>query len=264
MADAAPRPIIIKRKVVKGGGHHGGAWKVAYADFVTAMMAFFLMMWLINATTEEQKGGIADYFSPDVPMSKRSAVGDGMLSGESIMTSEDLADNADDTDFTQMQIALSEQLNGDAEPGDLTQHLFIHMTDEGLVIEIVDLANRNLFDPGSAVPSLLLRKIVGAISPVIGTARNRIGVSGHTDSSQFANTRTYDNWELSSDRANVMRRLMKSSDVRPNRFVEVEGRADTEPLSSDENAPENRRVSITLFHASRYPLAPADDGNRSN
>lgn len=264
MADVSQRPIIIKRKVVKGGGHHGGAWKVAYADFVTAMMAFFLMMWLINATTEEQKGGIADYFSPDVPMSARSAAGDGMLTGESMLTPGDFADDESDTDFAQVQVALNEQLNGDAEPGDLTQHLFIHMTDDGLVIEIVDIANRNLFESGSAVPSALLRKIVKVLSPVIGQARNRIGISGHTDSTRFSTASGYDNWELSSDRANVMRRLMKDSGVSRGRFVEVNGRADTQPLSTDQNAPENRRVSVTLFHSSRYPLAPADDGNRPN
>ncbi len=264
MTDEAQRPIIIKRKVVKGGGHHGGAWKVAYADFVTAMMAFFLMMWLINATTEEQKGGIADYFSPTVPMSARSTAGDGLLGGDSMMTSEDLADSEKDTDFTQMQVALNEGLNGDSAPGELTQHLLIHMTDDGLVIEIVDIANRSLFESGSAVPSTLLRKIVAAISPVIGRARNRIGISGHTDSSPFFDRGDYDNWELSSDRANVMRRLMKSASVPHNRFVEIQGRADTEPFSSDPNAPENRRVSVTLFNSSRYPLAPADDGNLPN
>ncbi len=263
MADA-PRPIIIKKKIVKAGGHHGGAWKVAYADFVTAMMAFFLMMWLINATSEEQKGGIADYFSPSVPMSKESAMGDGMLGGDSLLTSEDLADNENDTDFTQMQVALSEQLSGDAEPGDLTQHLFIHMTDEGLVIEIVDIAGRSLFESGSAVPSALLRKIVGVLAPVIGQARNRVGISGHTDSSRFSASADYDNWELSSDRANVMRRLMKTVGVPGNRFVEIEGRADTDPFSTDPDAPENRRVSVTLFHSSKYPLAPADDGTRQN
>jgi len=264
MTDESQRPIIIKRKVVKGGGHHGGAWKVAYADFVTAMMAFFLMMWLINATTEEQKGGIADYFSPDIPMSEKSAVGDGMLGGDSILSEGDLADDPRDADFAQMQVALNAQLNAGGGSDDLTQHLYIHMTDDGLMIEIVDVAGRSLFESGSAVPSPLLRKIVKVLAPVIGQARNRVGISGHTDSVLFSSVRDYDNWELSSDRANVMRRLMGQDGVLPNRFVEVKGRAHTEPLSSDGDAPENRRVSITLFHSSRYPLAPADDGNRPN
>jgi chemotaxis protein MotB len=263
MSESNTRPIIIKRRVVKGGGHHGGAWKVAYADFVTAMMAFFLMMWLINATSEEQKGGIADYFSPDVPMSERSTAGDGMLGGESLMTSENLADDRGDTEFTQMQVTLAEQLDASAVPGEMTQHLLIYMTDDGLVIEIVDIDGRELFESGSAVPSTLLRRIVAAIAPVIGQARNRIGVSGHTDSIQFSGG-SYDNWELSSDRANVMRRLMRTARVPANRFVSVEGRADTEPLSRDRDAAENRRVSVTLFHASRHPLAPADTGNQPN
>lgn len=264
MSDQNMRPIIIKRKVVKAAGHHGGAWKVAYADFVTAMMAFFLMMWLINATSEEQKGGIADYFSPTVPMSESSAAGDDMLSGESLMTSENLADDKRDTDFTQLQISLSEEVSGDAEPGELTQHLLVHMTDEGLVIEIVDIDGRSLFESGSAVPAPLLRKIVSVISPIIGQARNRIGISGHTDAVPFLGAGGYDNWELSSDRANVMRKLMKAADVPANRFVSVEGRAETEPLSSDPAASENRRVSVTLFHASRHPLAPADRGREPN
>ena len=258
MTEANLRPIIIKRKVVKGGGHHGGAWKVAYADFVTAMMAFFLLMWLINATTEEQKGGIADYFSPDIPMSEKAAAADGILNGDSIMTSDDMADDKTDAEMAEIQTTLNEQLSGTAEPGDLTQHIYIRMTQEGLVIEIVDLASGSLFQSGSAVPSRLLEKIVAAISPIIGKARNRIGISGHTDASLYAGSRRYDNWELSSDRANVARRLMKAAGVSINRFVSVEGRAASEPISDDPLAPENRRISITLFHASKYPLAPAD------
>jgi len=263
MTESNTRPIIVKRKVVKAAGHHGGAWKVAYADFVTAMMAFFLMMWLINATSEEQKGGIADYFSPDVPMSERSAAGDGMLGGESMMTSEDLADDEQDTEFTEIQVTLNEQLTGMGDPGDMTRHLFIHMTDDGLVIEIVDTGKRNLFESGAAVPSTVLRQIVSVIAPVIGQARNRIGISGHTDATRFAGN-DYDNWELSSDRANVMRRLMRNARVPANRFVSVEGRADTNPLSTDPDAAENRRVSITLFHASRHPLAPAGRDDEPN
>ena len=264
MTNAEVRPIIIKRKVVKAAGHHGGAWKVAYADFVTAMMAFFLLMWLINATTEEQKGGIADYFSPDIPMSERAAVADGMLNGESILTSEDLADDKTDPEMTEMQTTLNAELSEGADAGELTKHLVIHMTEDGLQLEIVDLASGGLFEPGSAVPSVLLQKIIKAIGPVIGKARNRVGISGHTDATRFINGAQYDNWELSSDRANVTRRLMKKFGTPQNRFASVEGRAASEPLSDDPLAPENRRISITLFHASKFPLAPADDDSTAN
>lgn len=264
MSEANVRPIIIKRKVVKAAGHHGGAWKVAYADFVTAMMAFFLLMWLINATTEEQKGGIADYFSPDVPMSQKAAVADGMMNGDSILTSEDLADDKTDPEMTEMQTQLNAELSEGSDAGELTKHLVVHMTEEGLVIEIVDLASGALFKPGSAVPSPLLQKIIAAIGPIVGKARNRIGVSGHTDASQFVGGARYDNWELSSDRANVTRRLLDASNVDRNRFVSVEGRAASEPISDDPLAPENRRISITLFHASKFPLAPADNGGTAN
>lgn len=248
------RPIIIKKKVVKAAGHHGGAWKVAYADFVTAMMAFFLLMWLINATTEEQRGGIADYFSPSVPMSETSATADGIMSGDSITSSEDLADDATDEEMTEIQTTLNVQLSGLTDPDDLLQHLNIRMTADGLVIEIVDLSNRSLFESGSAVPSDLLRKIIVAISPIIAQARNRIGISGHTDATPFRGDRGYDNWELSSDRANVTRRLMLDESIIGQRFVTVEGRAASEPIAENPFAAENRRISITLFHASRHPL----------
>ncbi len=264
MTNPNMRPIIIKRKVVKAAGHHGGAWKVAYADFVTAMMAFFLLMWLINATTEEQKGGIADYFSPDIPMSERAAVADGMLNGDAILTSEDLADDKTDREMTEVQATLNAELAKGADAGELTKHMFIHMTEEGLVIEVVDLASGDLFRAGSAVPSILLRQIIGAIGPIVGKARNRIGVSGHTDASLFVSAADYDNWELSSDRANVTRRLLADSDVSANRFVTVEGRAASDPISDDPLAPENRRISITLFHASKFPLAPADEKRTAN
>lgn len=258
MADEAVRPIIIKRRVVKAAGHHGGAWKVAYADFVTAMMAFFLMMWLINATSEEQKGGIADYFSPEVPMSSDAAAADGILGGESILSQDDLADDASDVEMTELRAKLNAEVADGLEADELTRHMFVHMTENGLVIEVVDRAGGALFQSGSAVPSPLLTKIIRAIGPVIGRARNRIGVSGHTDASAFSELAAYDNWELSSDRATVTRRLLDEADVPQNRFVSVEGRAASEPIVDDPLAPENRRISITLFHASKFPLAPAD------
>lgn len=258
MSETSPRPIIIKKKIVKGGGHHGGAWKVAYADFVTAMMAFFLMMWLINSTTEAQKGGIAQYFSPSVPMSETSASLDGMFGGDSLLSTEDLADDPSDEDIAETQTNLNAELNAGAGADEMLAHLNIRMTADGLVIEIVDIAQKSLFESGSAVPSSLLRKIITAISPIIGQARNRIGISGHTDATPFMGDRGYDNWELSSDRANVTRRLMLSADIHPGRFVTVEGRAASDPITDNPFAPENRRISITLFHASRYPLFRAE------
>jgi chemotaxis protein MotB len=264
MSEDAVRPIIIKRRVVKGGGHHGGAWKVAYADFVTAMMAFFLMMWLINATSDEQKGGIAEYFSPAVPMSREAASGDGILGGDSIMSEDNLTDDASDVEMTELRSKLNAEGADGLEADDLTRHMFVHMTEEGLVIEVVERAGGALFESGSAVPSPLLVKIIGAIAPVIGRARNRVGVSGHTDAYSFAGSGSYDNWELSSDRATVARRLLDEADLPRNRFISVEGRGASAPISDDPRAPENRRISITLFHASKYPLVPAGQANSAN
>ncbi len=264
MADDALRPIIIKRRVVKAAGHHGGAWKVAYADFVTAMMAFFLMMWLINATTEEQKGGIADYFSPEIPMSRESAGADGMLGGDSIMSEDNLTDDASDVEMTELRSKLNAEVAEGLEADDLTRHMFVHMTEEGLVIEVVERAGSALFESGSAVPSPLLVKIIRAIAPVLGRARNRVGVTGHTDSYSFAGAGSYDNWELSSDRATVARRLLDEAELPSNRFISVEGRGDSAPISDDPRAPENRRISITLFHASKFPLVPASEATSEN
>ena len=264
MSEAAERPIIIKRKVVKGGGHHGGAWKVAYADFVTAMMAFFLLMWLINATTEEQKGGIADYFSPDVPMSDRTSAGEGVLEMSNTPSLDDLTDEVSDAEAARVQAELSAELDAGGEANELTRHLSIRMSHEGLVIEIVDLAESGLFLSGSAAPTPLLRRIVEAIGPVIAQARNGVGVTGHTDADAFVGEGGYDNWALSSDRANVARRLLAAEGVADGRFVSVEGKAASQPVASDPFDPRNRRIGIVLYHASHYPLAPAAPARGTN
>ena len=264
MSEAAERPIIVKRKVVKGGGHHGGAWKVAYADFVTAMMAFFLLMWLINATTEEQKGGIADYFSPDVPMSERSSAGEGILERADTPSLDDLTDEVTDAEAAQVQARINAELGAGGEASELTRHLSIRMSHEGLVIEIVDLAESGLFLSGSAAPTPLLRRIVDAVGPVIAQARNSVGVTGHTDADPFVGEGGEDNWTLSSDRANVARRLLAGQGVGDARFVSVEGKAASQPVAGDPFDPRNRRIGIVLYHASHYPLAPAARLRRPN
>ena len=295
MAAPAVVPIIKKKKIVKGGGHHGGAWKVAYADFVTAMMAFFLLMWLLNATTEDQRKGIADYFNPTIPVSRISGGGSDALSGSSIFTEQTYAKEgtgaskkisitsepdaeaqkgktngqgeSDGADGAQTaQAAKTNDANADAETSALLQqeveslqkalqgagdgmseHLQVRLTPEGIVLEIVDSDGSVLFLVGDDEPSDLLTNILGYVAGSFSNIENKIKIVGHTDSRHYAATASYDNWNLSSDRAIAARKLLIASGFNPDQIIEVSGKADTMPLNPDPLAPENRRISITIL-----------------
>ncbi len=270
---AAVQPIIIKRKkVVKGGGHHGGAWKVAYADFVTAMMAFFLLMWLLNATTEEQRKGLADYFNPTIPISRISGGGSDGLNGSSIFTEETLArmgtgashersvespatateiEKAKVSEAEQKAIAenlqsLKESLGEEGKA--LSEHIMIKMSPEGIVIELVDSESTPLFPVGRSQPSDLLIDLLDIVSETFVTFENDIKIVGHTDNRRYRNDAIYDNWNLSADRANTARRLLQRSGIARDRIREVSGKADTDPLIKDNpSAAQNRRISITIL-----------------
>jgi chemotaxis protein MotB len=271
---AALQPIIIKRKkVVKGGGHHGGAWKVAYADFVTAMMAFFLLMWLLNATTEEQRKGLADYFNPTIPISRISGGGSDALNGSSIFTEETLArmgtgashersvespataQEAEEKTAAEVaqEKAIAENLQSLKESlgeksHQLSEHLLIKMSPEGIVLELVDSESTPLFPVGRSQPSDLLVELLDTVSETFGTFENDIKIVGHTDNRRYRNDAMYDNWNLSADRANTARRLLVRSGVSRDRIREVSGKADTDPLiKEDPSAAQNRRISITIL-----------------
>ena len=246
MADNQP-PIIIK-KVKKGGdhGHHGGAWKLAYADFVTAMMAFFLLLWLLSATTEEQKEGIADYFAPTFA-SKSTSGANGVLGGNSI-TSDDGSQSSgsvvvtlaspsgsdnqptatpqtpDDEAINKAIAEREEQMFKDAEK-ELTDaiqntpdlrafadNLIIDRTPEGMRIQIVDQNRKSMFPSGSAEPYPRTKQILQLVAKIIMKLPNRISIAGHTDSTPI-NRPDYSNWELSSDRANASRRVLREAGV---------------------------------------------------
>lgn len=299
------RPIIIK-KVKKGGhgGHHGGSWKVAYADFVTAMMAFFLLLWLLNATTEEQKKGIADYFAPTIAARTSSGSG-GVLGGQTIETegamvankqspsitvvleepgqteSEDPVepdategaagahdeespqDAADITeDAARQRIAEEEERQfRDAEHQirqaiqdipdiqQLAQNLIIDRTPEGLRIQIVDQDKLSMFPRGSAAMVEQAHRLMDLVAKVIQRLPNKIAITGHTDSTPFSQTNnSYTNWELSTDRANASRRALLAAGVPEERIATVVGKADQEPLITEDTAsPQNRRISIVLL-----------------
>lgn len=271
---AAVQPIIIikRKKVVKADGHHGGAWKVAYADFVTAMMAFFLLMWLLNATTEEQRKGLADYFNPTIPISRISGGGSDGLNGSSIFSEETLArmgtgashertvespatakETKDSTATEAEQKAIAANLQSlkeslGEEGKALSEHIMIKMSPEGIVIELVDSESTPLFPVGRSQPSDLLIELLDVVSDAFLTFENDIKIVGHTDNRRYRNDAIYDNWNLSADRANTARRLLQRDGIDRNRIREVSGKADTDPLIKDNPAAaQNRRISITIL-----------------
>lgn len=249
-ASANPRPIIIKRvRAAPDEGHHGGAWKVAYADFVTAMMAFFLLMWLLNATTEDQRKGLADYFDPSIPMSPTSGGGTDVLSGDSVYSADTLAyDNhggVGDRELTDADLAeaASAALSDAIDAGQVA----VTLSPEGVVVDLIDAAGAPLFGLGGAAPSALLAEVMEAAVPVLTTSGRPVKLVGHTDDLRFR-TDSYTNWELSADRANAARRLALAAGLPPGAVSEVSGRADRQPVGGDAASPENRRISLIMLN----------------
>ncbi|QOL81942.1 flagellar motor protein MotB [Pseudooceanicola spongiae] len=269
-------PVIIKRKkVVSGGGHHGGAWKVAYADFVTAMMAFFLLMWLLNATTEQQRSGIADYFSPTIPINKVSGGGDGAFGGESVFseivlpevgtgstslnaTAQDKSSGNEKSEAEQAETKALEEIEkmlagrsgeSDVHP-DLLRHIVSRITDEGLVIELFDTDNATLFVDDTLEATPLLRQIASMLVRVTSIVSNKMAVEGHVHARPVV---LNDNpvWGLSTQRAEEMRRLMIAQHLDPDRIIRVTGHADRELSARNPMSLRNNRLEIILLRSDR-------------
>ncbi|MBK9364210.1 MAG: flagellar motor protein MotB [Rubrivivax sp.] len=272
------QPIIIKR--IKKGGHaaHGGAWKIAYADFVTAMMAFFLLMWLLGSTTEGDKKGIADYFASPL---KVALLGGGHGSGDSshvikgggqdLTRSTGQVKNGDvraERKTINLQALKAEQIRAEhaalealkerleqkiAANGTLAAmsgQIRLDMTRDGLRIQIVDEGNRPMFDSGSAVVKPYMRELLRAIGAVLGEVPNRLTLEGHTDAAPFGGgDRGYSNWELSADRANASRRELMAGGMPEDRPLRVQGLAASSLFEpQDPLAPTNRRISIIVMN----------------
>lgn len=271
----ANAPIIIKRKKVSGGdGHHGGAWKVAYADFVTAMMAFFMLMWLLNATTEQQRKGIADYFSPTLPINRISGGGDGMFGGDNIFAEQVLAqsgtgashlvsgskavesDRGEDqagagaavATLHQVEAVLLGQGGESALSEKALRHIITRLTDEGLIIELFDLEDESLFIPGTKDPNPILIEISTLMAGVFGLVKNDVAISAHTASRPVV-VAEQRNWELSSDRAMAVRILLEEGSLDPERVQRVTGYADRKRVADNPMAPRNNRVEVTLLRS---------------
>jgi len=268
-ANSNERPIIIikRKKVVAGDEHHGGAWKVAYADFVTAMMAFFLLMWLLNATTEEQRKGLADYFNPTIPISRISGGGSDGLNGSSIFTEETFArmgtgatreqtvarptENKEKSSSDLEIIAKLEKLQSglDEHDGHLSEHLMVKLAPEGIIVELADSEDTPLFSLGRSDPTPLMLTLLEVVADSFDQFGNSVKIVGHTDNRQYNEDATYDNWSLSLDRGVVARRTLVGNGVAMERIVEVSGKADTAPLVPENpGAAQNRRISIVILN----------------
>lgn len=269
-------PVIIRRKkIISGGGHHGGAWKVAYADFVTAMMAFFMLMWLLNATTEEQRKGIADYFTPTVAINRVSGGGNGVFSGDSIFsemtkpqngtgasaqyaTEDDAARGktgtaengpskaAEDETFKSIEEMLQGYGGETMVMENVMRHIVTKITDEGLTIEIFDLDDIPLFEDGTDTPTPILHDLSILIADVSRTVTNKMAISGYVRSNPvvLANNPV---WELSAERATRMRLLLQDDGFDTARMQRVTGYADRKPAVTDPMARRNNRLEIVLL-----------------
>ncbi len=270
------QPIIIKR--VKKGGHaaHGGAWKIAYADFVTAMMAFFLLMWLLGSTTEGDRKGISDYFNQPLMVTLMGGPGSGaspsILPGggdDLTKVTGEVANGDVDNPTRQLgaQLARAEALkqdltriqslrekiesviNANLRLSEFKNQIRMEMVQDGLNIQIVDDQNRAMFNVGSALVQPYMRDILREIGVALADVENRISLSGHTDATPYGSgERAYSNWELSADRANASRRELVAAGLPEGKLARVVGLAASQPLVPDRPFdPVNRRISILVM-----------------
>lgn len=239
-SDDSQRPIIVRRIKKVAGGHHGGAWKIAYADFVTAMMALFIVLWLMN-TNQKIQEAVSGYFRD--PKGYKALSGTGAAgSGETLAV--------DRAGMEQLSEKLKQAMSRLPEFQEIKDQVQVTVTGEGLRVELLENEKGMFFESGSAKPSLPGEDMIKLMARELGKLPNEIVIEGHTDSRPFSNDRVYSNWELSSDRANSARRLMEASGARPKQIVQVRGFADRSLRTPDK--PEdasNRRVSIIV----RYP-----------
>jgi len=272
------QPIIIRR--IKKGGHavHGGAWKIAYADFVTAMMAFFLLMWLLGSTTEGDKKGIADYFQSPMKvalLNGGSGSGDSSsllkgggqdltrLSGQVKRGDVEAPRNninlqalryeqraAEAAKLQELSDQVESELKNNAKLAQFASQIKLDMTRDGLRIQIVDELSRPMFASGSSVVKPYMRELLRAIGSVLIEVPNRLTLEGHTDAQPFSTGDAgYGNWELSSDRANASRRELVAGGLTEDRVLRVQGLASSQPFNRSEPAdPQNRRISIIVMN----------------
>ncbi len=261
------QPIIIKRVKKRSAAHHGGSWKVAFADFATAMMAFFLVLWLTTAATPEQKEAVQGYFRDPVGYSEGGNRNPIDLGGSASVVEASNADQAgnlitldeqhietlaDQLELRQMEELfqdLKEEIARNETLREFRDQLLIDITDEGLRIQIVDRSQRPMFDSGSAQLKDYSQDILYQLAKPLSTVSNKLSITGHTDATPYVSRPGYTNWELSADRANAARRALVTGGVRGQQIARVVGLSDS--LMIDEGnpyAPVNRRISIIVLN----------------
>ncbi len=291
MAEEGLRPIVVKKINKAGGGHHGGAWKIAYADFVTAMMAFFLLMWLLGSTAKGDLSGISEYFQ--TPLRVGLLGGDGSGDSSSVVRgggkdltkksgqikngsdpprkqNYDLKKSRNDQDKLQ-EIGRLKELKAKLEAAieisptlqQFKEQLLIDITTEGLRIQIVDVKNRPMFALSRAEVQPYMREILQEIGTVLNEVDNHVGLSGHTDSTPYASgDKGYSNWELSSDRANASRRELIAGGMTEGKVLRVVGLAASAHLDkADPFSPINRRISIIVMNKRTEEAVLRDGAN---
>ncbi len=293
MADEGKRPIIVVKRKKQAAGHHGGAWKVAYADFVTAMMAFFLVMWLVASVSKEQRAALFEYFknpsmepgkstkpapgqngpggastSPinlggglDAPKSSPTSVDQGLGQPTSMEEAMKLAEAEEKKQLDSLKQELEKAIELSPTLQQFKNQLLLDITSEGLRIQIVDEQNRPMFDSGSSQLKDYSTKILAELAKHLNTVPNRISLSGHTDAKPYGgNGKSYTNWELSADRANMARRTLLDGGLSEGKIARVVGLASSvlfvrnEPLN-----PINRRISIIVMTKKAEDAALATD-----
>ena len=278
MSDDTQQPIVVKKIKKGGGGAHGGAWKIAYADFVTAMMAFFLLMWLLGSTSEGDKKGLSDYFSSPLKVSMQGGSGAGaspsILPGggadltqrtgqgktgdgnDPLVKKRKVVEAAraevakqDAKTMAKLAAKISEAISNNAKLSEFSSQIRIESTPDGLQIQIVDDQRRPMFDSGSAVVKPYMRDILRELGAALGDIDNKISLDGHTDSAPYSSgLRGYSNWELSADRANASRRELVAAGMPEDKLARVTGLASSVLLDQDNPlSPTNRRISIIVM-----------------
>ncbi|HKD83515.1 MAG TPA: flagellar motor protein MotB [Terriglobales bacterium] len=248
---ANAQPIVIKRKGAHGG-HHGGAWKVAYADFVTAMMALFIVLWLMNTSKPVQEA-ISGYF--------KDPAGTGKLTGVKAPPPKAVTKENLDKVKAELEKAIRQVANFDK----LKDHIQMTVTQEGLRIELLESQNGTFFESGKPDPNANGRELLMTIAEELGKAPNKVSIEGHTDSQPFSAGANYTNWELSVDRANTSRRIMQQHGLRSDQVAQVRGFADQQPREGKDPAdPSNRRITMIVQYQQAKSEGPATDGAKES
>jgi chemotaxis protein MotB len=280
---AIPAPIIVKKVTIVQGGHHGGAWKVAYADFVTAMMAFFLLLWLLGATEEKQRKGIADYFAPTlVKLRENSAGSNGLLGGSSITDVDnypnrqgqtgrqtltiprdaaggsqaaEAAEAAEADRLRKLREKIEKKLAERRSLKNIARQVRVMRSPEGIRIDLMDDANFSMFELGTTILTRQARELLEVMADTLKDETAPLILRGHTDSLPWRGGVTANNWSLSAGRAEATRQALVLGGLAQKRFARIEGVAETEPLIADNPAdPRNRRISLLLLEGRGAPV----------